>query len=49
MDIMLKVSRKGVKGYQISSVPLRKLKAGSVLSVRSWSLVGDFLVLHATV
>jgi hypothetical protein len=49
LKIILKVSKKGAKGFQISSVPVKKLKSASFLDVRSWSLEGDFIVLTATV
>ena len=45
--IMLKLSKKGDKGIQIYSVPLRKLKRIASLKHRFWSLEGDFLVLHS--
>jgi hypothetical protein len=44
---MLKVSRKGDKGFQVASVPLRKLRLLASDKHRFWSLDGDFLVLHS--
>jgi hypothetical protein len=45
--VMLKVSRKGDKGFQVASVPLRKLRLLASDKHRFWSLDGDFLVLHS--
>jgi hypothetical protein len=45
--VMLKVSKKGDKGFQVCSVPLQKLKRVASLKHRFWSLEGDFLVLHS--
>jgi hypothetical protein len=52
--IMLKISKKGVKGFQIHSVPMKKLKklndAGLHGYCLEWNLwensKGEFLVLH---
>ena len=45
--IMLKISAKGDKGFQVCSVPVRKLRLLAVDKHRFWSLKGDFLVLHS--
>jgi hypothetical protein len=46
--IMLKVSKKGDKGSQVCSVPLRKLKLVASDNQRhTWQLQGDFLVLNS--
>ncbi len=37
------------KGYEIASLPLKKLKAMSALEKRTWELKEGFLVLEATV
>lgn len=47
MDIIiLKVSKKGDKGFQICSVPMKKLRRMVYMRNRSWRLKGDFLVLE---
>jgi hypothetical protein len=45
--VMLKVSKKGDKGFQVCSVPVRKLQLLAVDKHRFWSLEGDFLVLRS--
>ena len=45
--VMLKLSKKGDKGFQVCSVPLQKLKHLASDKHRFWSLEGDFLVLHS--
>ncbi len=45
--VMLKVSKKGDKGFYVASVPLRKLKLLASEKHRFWSLEGDFLVLRS--
>lgn len=45
--VMLKISKKGDKGFQVCSVPLQKLKKLASDKHRFWSLEGDFLVLHS--
>ena len=47
--VMLKISKKGDKGFRIESVPIRKLRLLAVDKHRVWSLEGDFLVLHSGV
>ena len=44
---MLKISKKGDKGFQVCSVPLRKLKSMAGDKHRPWSVEGDFLVLRS--
>jgi hypothetical protein len=46
-SVMLKVSKKGDKGYCVCSVPLKKLKASGLLKRRLWSLKCDFIVLKS--
>ena len=45
--VMLKISKKGDKGYQVCSVPFRKLKRLSEDKHRFWFVEGDFLVLRS--
>ncbi len=45
--VILKISKKGDKGFQVCSVPVRKLKQLSSNKKRFWSLEGDFLVLQS--
>ena len=48
--VMLKISKKGDKGFHIASVPSRKLKQLALDTHRSWSLEGlesDWLVLRS--
>ncbi len=45
--VLLKISKKGDKGFQVCSVPLQKLKRLAADKHRFWSLEGDFLVLHS--
>jgi hypothetical protein len=45
--VMLKISKKGDKGYRISSVPTKKLKKLANDQHRFWSIDGDFLVLNS--
>ena len=45
--LRLRISRKGVNGYQVSSVSMRKLMLLVVDEHRFWSLDGDFLVLNS--
>lgn len=54
MRVLLKISVKQYKGmrsmgYEIYSVPLRKLKTLDLLTVKRWHLEEGFLVLEATV
>lgn len=44
---MLKISKKGDKGFRIESVPTRKLKRMASDKHRFWSVEGDFLVLKS--
>ena len=45
--VKLRISRKGVDGFQIGSVPMRKLRLMVDDEHRFWSLEGDFLVLRS--
>jgi len=45
--VMLKVSKKGDKGFRVESVPIRKLRLLAVDKHRFWKLEGDFLVLES--
>ena len=45
--IMLKISAKGDKGFQVCSVPAKKLKSMAVEKHKFWSLEGEFLVLKS--
>jgi hypothetical protein len=45
--VLLKVSKKGDKGFQVCSVPLVKLKRLASAGHRFWRLEGDFLVLES--
>ena len=45
--VMLKISKKGDKGFRVSSVPLRKLKLLAEDNHKFWVLEGDFLVLKS--
>ncbi len=45
--VMLKISKKGDKGFQVASVPLRKVEKSASDKHRFWSLEGEFLVLHS--
>jgi hypothetical protein len=45
--VMLKISKKGDKGFQVCSVPVRKLRLMATDEHRHWKLEGDFLVLKS--
>ena len=45
--VLLKISKKGDKGFQVCSVPVKKLKELASEKHRSWSLEGNFLVLRS--
>jgi hypothetical protein len=45
--VMLKISKKWDKGFQVCSVPLRKLRLMAADERRHWKLEGDFLVLKS--
>ena len=45
--VMLKISKKGDKGFQVCSVPVSKLRLLALDKHRFWSLEGDFLVLKS--
>jgi len=44
---MLKVSKKGAKGFRVESVPYNKLRLLADDKHRFWKLDGDFLVLES--
>lgn len=45
--VKLRLSRKGVDGFHIGSVPMRKLRLLAADEHRFWSLEDDFLVLKS--
>jgi len=45
--VILKISKKGDKGYQVCSVPMQKLRKLASDKHRFWTLEGDFIVLHS--
>ena len=45
--VLLKISKKGDKGFRIDSVPLQKLKVLADDKHRFWFLEGEFLVLKS--
>ena len=45
--LMLKISKKGVKGFCVCSVAKRKLDLMAVDEHRCWYVEGDFLVLRS--
>ena len=45
--VMLKISKKGDKGFAVCSVPSIKLKKLALDKHRFWSLEGDFLILRS--
>ena len=45
--VMLKVSKKGDKGFRIESIPIRKLRLLAADKHRHWKIEGDFLVLES--
>ena len=47
MKVLLKVRLRGERGYDISSVPMKKLKKMDSFHKKRWELKGDFLVLEA--
>ena len=47
MKIMLKVRQRGERGYDISSVPYKKLEKASGYKKKRWELKNDFLILEA--
>ena len=47
MKIRLKIRDRGKRGYDISSVPFKKLTKISKYRRKRWELKGDWLVLEA--
>jgi hypothetical protein len=47
VKVLLKIRLRGRRGYDISSVPLKKLKKASGYRKKRWELKGDWLVLEA--
>jgi hypothetical protein len=45
--VILKISAKGDKGFQVCSVPIKKLRLIAAEKHRFWKLEGDFLVLES--
>jgi len=46
--VLLKISRKGEKGFQVCSVPMKKLTRISKERQKWWELQGDFLFLRTS-
>ena len=46
--VLLKISKKGEKGFEISSVPMKKLIKASKERQKWWELEGDFLFLRTS-
>lgn len=46
--VLLKITQKGEKGFQISSVPMKKLSELAKERFRSWELQGEFLFLRTS-
>ena len=47
MIIRLKIRLRGKRGYDISSVPFKKLEKASKYRKKRWELKGDWLILEA--
>ena len=47
MKVWLKIKLRGKRGYDISSVPYKKLEKASKYRKKRWELKGDWLVLEA--
>ncbi len=47
MKTMLKIRKRGERGYDISSVPMKKLQKMADYRKKRWELKGDWLVLDA--
>jgi hypothetical protein len=45
--ILLKIAKKGEKGYHVASVPMKKLKRLAKGNQRFWNLEGEFLILQS--
>ena len=47
MIVLLKIRSRGRRGYDVSSVPFKKLEKASRYRKKRWELKGDWLVLEA--
>ena len=47
MKIRLKIRNRGKRGYDISSLPFKRLEKASKYRKKRWELKGDWLVLQA--
>lgn len=47
MKVYLKIRLRGERGYDISSVPMKKLQKMGDLHKKRWEVKGDFLILEA--
>jgi hypothetical protein len=47
MKIILKVRERGKRGYDISSVPIKKLEKANNYKKKRWELKEGFLILEA--
>ena len=47
MKVRLKIRDRGERGYDISSVPFKRLKKANKYRKKRWELKGDWLVLDA--
>jgi hypothetical protein len=47
MKIILKVRTRGKRGYDISSLPFKKLEKANDCKKKRWELKGEFLILEA--
>lgn len=46
MKTLLKIRQRGERGFDISSVPMKKLRKMDEFHKKRWELKGDFLVLE---
>jgi hypothetical protein len=47
MMVRLKIRKRGKRGYDISSVPFKRLEKASTYRKKRWELKNDWLVLEA--
>jgi len=47
LKVRLKIRDRGKRGYDISSVPFKKLEKANKYKKKRWELKGDWLVLDA--
>jgi hypothetical protein len=47
MKILLKIRLRGQRGYDISSVPFKKLEKANEYRKKRWELKGEWLILEA--